>query len=60
MLHPFGVFKFGTLATCGPDSGTAAAIQNFSLQGCQIGIETHFASECIEFVNEVTFRKSAD
>ena len=59
-LHPAGIFGFIALRTCGLYGRTTACIERFFLKGSQIGIETHFTAERIQFKNKMTFGKSAD
>ena len=59
-LHALCIFALGTLCAGGLDSGTTAQVQCFNLQGCGVGITSHFSTERIKFIDEVAFSETAD
>lgn len=59
-LHSFGIFQFCTLAAGCPDGGTTASIEDFGLKSRSVGIATHFATQSIQFIDEMAFGKAAN
>ncbi len=59
-LHPCGVFPLGALRARRPHGWTAREVQRLDLQRRRVGVLAHFATERVEFVDEVAFGKAAD
>ena len=59
-LHTLGILALGALATRRPDGRSATAIENLGLKGGGVGVDSHFAAQGIELVNEMTFGETSD
>ena len=59
-LHPARIFGFIALRSCGLHGRSTTCIERFFLKGSQVGIETHFAAEGIQFKYKVAFGKSTN
>ena len=60
VLHASGIFELGTLGARRLNGGATARIESLGLERRSIGIASHFSSEGIEFVDEMTLGKSAN
>ena len=59
-LHSQGILGLVALGASGLDGGSAGGVESFFLEGSQVGIEAHFATEGVEFKDQMAFGKSAD